>query len=117
MPEQNPPPEPPAIVRALIAKVAWMRPVVAWVVRAATVCCGAYVEYHEVFVAEEAQWLRIFVGLWLMAVPPALWLDSLRRLALAAATAPASPVAPASPSSPSSPEAPASQNGRHEGTP
>lgn len=48
-------------------------------VRAASTAAGAYIEYLQVRAGHKASDGLIFLGLWLMAVPPALWLDSLRR--------------------------------------
>lgn len=48
-------------------------------IRLASIGAGLRVEYHEVFEVKGAQWILIVFGMWLMAVPPAMWLDSVRR--------------------------------------
>lgn len=53
-------------------------------VRLASIGAGLIVEYRQVFVVREAQLVIVLFGLWLMAVPPALWLDALWRFSRAA---------------------------------
>ena len=61
-------------------RVSLLARIFAALIRLASVCSGIYIEYREVFVVMAAQWIIVLLGLWLMAIPPALWLDSLRRL-------------------------------------
>lgn len=52
--------------------------------RAASIVAGAVVLYRQAFVVKEAQEVLVGLGVWLMAVPPALWYDQLRRFSRAA---------------------------------
>lgn len=61
----------------------WHQRALGLILRLCSIGAGLYIEYREVFVVREAQWILVFLGLWFMAVPPALWLDSLRRLTAA----------------------------------
>lgn len=47
--------------------------------RAVAATLGAGVLYHEIWVAETAEPLLLFLGLWLMGVPPAMFFDSVRN--------------------------------------
>lgn len=40
---------------------------------------GVLILRHEVYVAEEAEAVLVALGLWLIGIPPALWLDTVRR--------------------------------------
>lgn len=51
----------------------------ALVFRLASVAAGALVIKHEVYDTQSAEIVVIALGLWFMGVPPALWLDALRR--------------------------------------
>lgn len=48
-------------------------------VRIASVAAGALILKHEVYDSDSAQLVVIGLGMWLIGVPPALWLDTLRR--------------------------------------
>lgn len=48
-------------------------------VRVASIVAGALVLKHEVYDTGSAEVIVIALGLWLIGVPPALWLDALRR--------------------------------------
>lgn len=52
--------------------------------RAAALVAGAAIIYHEVVISESAEPLLIFLGLWLCGIPPAMFLDGLRRITSAA---------------------------------
>jgi hypothetical protein len=51
----------------------------ALLVRVASIGGGVLIIKHEVYEAESAELILIALGLWLIGVPPALWLDALRR--------------------------------------
>lgn len=55
-----------------------------WTLRIASVGAGIYVEYRQVQAGPRASSSLILLGLWFIAVPPAQWLDSLRRTTAAA---------------------------------
>lgn len=55
------------------------RKVAGWAARGASVYFGARILHHEVYVAEQAELAVIALGLLLIGVPPALWLDTLAR--------------------------------------
>lgn len=78
----HPPPEDP--LEAPLPVIVRRRPLhvraFGWLLRAASASAGVLVEYHEVYKAQSAQWALVFLGLWLMGVPPALWFDGLRRI-------------------------------------
>lgn len=57
------------------------------IVRGAAFLAGVYVLYHEVVVVESAEPLLVLLGLWAMGVPPALFLDGLRKVTEAANSA------------------------------
>jgi hypothetical protein len=48
-------------------------------IRLLSVVAGGLILKHEVYDAESAEIVVIALGLWLIGVPPALWLDALRR--------------------------------------
>lgn len=48
-------------------------------VRVASIGGGVLIIKHEVYEAESAELILIALGLWLIGVPPAMWLDALRR--------------------------------------
>lgn len=50
------------------------------VTRALAAVAGAAIIYHEVVIADSAEPLLVLVGLWFLGVPPALFLDGLRRV-------------------------------------
>jgi hypothetical protein len=52
-----------------------------FLVRAISTLGGAGIIYHEVWVADSAEPLLVFVGLWLAGAPIADLLDKLRKLA------------------------------------
>lgn len=58
----------------------------AFLLRLMSITAGVFIEYRQVFHDKSAQWILVFLGLWLMSVPPALWLDSLRRITQGAAS-------------------------------
>lgn len=41
---------------------------------------GAAILYHEVYIADTAEPLLVFLGLWLLGIPPALFFDGLRKM-------------------------------------
>lgn len=41
---------------------------------------GVAILYHETFLAEKAQWEVLLVALWMIGVPPSMWLDSVRDM-------------------------------------
>lgn len=103
----QPQPIPPEMLRLL-------RLLGSWVARLASVAFGVAIEMKQVYGTTQAQWALVFLGLWFIGVPPALWFDGVWRLARIAqvidqqsppppAPAPPAPqpIAPA-PSSPSS---------------
>lgn len=45
---------------------------------------GAAIIYHEVYIADSAEPLLVLLGLWLLGIPPALFLDGLRKMTDAA---------------------------------
>jgi hypothetical protein len=47
--------------------------------RVVSIYFGFDILQHEVYEAESIEPLAIVLGLWLIGVPPALWLDTLRR--------------------------------------
>jgi hypothetical protein len=51
-----------------------------WIVRGVSAAAGSAALYHEVYSGQEARWPVIFLGMWLIGMPPALWLDSLRTV-------------------------------------
>lgn len=63
-------------------------------VRLASTLAGGGILYHEVWVAESAEPLLVFVGLWLAGAPIADLLDKLRRLAQIAPEAKVPPPPP-----------------------
>jgi hypothetical protein len=81
MPEP-PTPEDPlhAPLPVIVKKKAIQIRIFGWLLRVASVSAGVLVEYREVYTAANAQWALVFLGLWLMGVPPALWFDGLRRI-------------------------------------
>lgn len=48
--------------------------------RAMASSAGAVVLYHEVWVADTSEPLLIFLGLWLLGVPPAMFFDGMRKV-------------------------------------
>lgn len=44
---------------------------------------GAAIIYHEVYIADTSEPLLIFLGLWLLGIPPALFFDGLRKMTAA----------------------------------
>jgi hypothetical protein len=76
------PPEDPlhAPLPVIVKKKAIQVRIFGWLLRLGSVSAGVAVEYHEVYTAASAQWALVFLGLWLMGVPPALWFDGLRRI-------------------------------------
>lgn len=62
----------------------WLRWASRQFLRAASTLTGVYIEYLQVRASDHASLTLVVFGLWLMAVPPALWLDSLRRAIIAA---------------------------------
>lgn len=50
-----------------------------WAVRVLAIGAGVRIEYQQVFEVSKAQPILVGLGLWLMAVPPAMWADQLRR--------------------------------------
>lgn len=50
------------------------------VLRLVSIGIGLLIEYREVYKVKDAQWIIVLLGLWFISVPPALWLDSLRRM-------------------------------------
>lgn len=55
--------------------------IVRWIVRLASIGFGVAIEAQEVYGTETAQWPLVFLGLWFIGVPPALWFDGVWRLA------------------------------------
>lgn len=51
-----------------------------WAVRLASIYVGARIVYHEVWQADTAEPIVLGLGLWLIGVPPAMWMDGVRRL-------------------------------------
>jgi hypothetical protein len=51
--------------------------------RGVSALAGAAVLYHEVYISDTAEPLLIFLGLWLLGIPPALFLDGLRKITTA----------------------------------
>jgi len=51
----------------------------AFALRLGSMAAGALILRHEVYQTESAEIAVIGLGLWLIGVPPALWLDALRR--------------------------------------
>ena len=51
----------------------------ALVLRLGSIAAGALIIKHEVYDTSSAEIVVIALGLWLIGVPPALWLDALRR--------------------------------------
>lgn len=41
---------------------------------------GVAILYHEVYIADSAEPLLVFLGLWLLGIPPALFFDGLRKV-------------------------------------
>lgn len=72
-------------------------------IRVASTVAGGAIIYHEVVVAETAEPLLIFVGLWLSGAPIADFLDKLRRLALTQQDVVEVPEAPSLPDTEGSP--------------
>lgn len=52
----------------------------AWLPKLAAFFGGIYVLYHEVVIADTAEPLLIFLGLWAIGIPPATFFDGLRRM-------------------------------------
>lgn len=52
-----------------------------WALRCVSVAFGISIEVHEVYGSAQAQWALVFLGLWFIGVPPALWFDGVYRLA------------------------------------
>jgi hypothetical protein len=81
-----------------------------WVLRAASIAFGLAIEVQQVYGTDQAQWALIFLGLWFIGVPPALWFDGVWRLARIASVLEQSkagpPAAPAAPAPPPPPQAP-----------
>lgn len=48
--------------------------------RLASTIAGAAILYHEVWIADTSEPLLIFLGLWLLGVPPAMFFDGLRKV-------------------------------------
>lgn len=49
-------------------------------VRLVSIIVGSLIEYREIYTVHNAQWIIVLLGLWFIVIPPALWLDSLRKL-------------------------------------
>lgn len=71
------PPESPLSPRT----VALVRLLGGWAMRLVSVAFGLSIEVHEVYGTGQAQWALVFLGLWFIGVPPALWFDGVWRLA------------------------------------
>jgi hypothetical protein len=56
-----------------------LRRIGGWAARGASIYFGARILHHEVYVSEQAELAVIALGLLLIGVPPALWLDTLTR--------------------------------------
>lgn len=41
---------------------------------------GAVILYHEIWISDTAEPLLVFLGLWLLGIPPAVFFDGLRRV-------------------------------------
>jgi hypothetical protein len=48
--------------------------------RVAAFIAGVAVLYHEIWIADSAEPLLVFLGLWLCGLPPAIFFDGLRKL-------------------------------------
>jgi hypothetical protein len=81
--------------------VAIVRFVASWCLRFVSVGFGIAIEAKQVYGTDQAQWALVFLGLWFVGVPPALWFDGVWRLARLAQIASAPPAPP--PPSPSTP--------------
>lgn len=62
-----------------------------WLLRVGSVAFGVAIEAKQVYGTEHAQWALVFLGLWFIGVPPALWFDGVWRLARIAAIVDAPP--------------------------
>lgn len=62
-----------------------------WLLRLGSVGFGVAIEYKQVYGTVHAQWALVFLGLWFIGVPPALWFDGVWRLARIAAVVDAQP--------------------------
>lgn len=104
MPMSPPPELAPLSPRTL----ALLRMAGAWAMRLIAVGFGLSIEVHEVYGTTQAQWALVFLGLWFVGVPPALWFDGVWRLARLAqvidATAPGQPPSPTHPLDVAAPE-------------
>lgn len=89
--------------------VAVVRLLSSWALRLASVGFGVAIEYKQVYGVAQAQWALVFLGLWFIGVPPALWFDGVWRLARIAQqldTAPPAPTGPQAPGVSTPPPAP-----------
>lgn len=57
------------------------------VTRGIAAVAGAAIIYHEVVLVDSAEPLLVVLGLWFLGIPPALFLDGLRRVTDAANSA------------------------------
>lgn len=55
--------------------------------RALAALAGAAIIYHEVAIADAAEPLLVVLGLWFLGIPPALFLDGLRKITTATTAA------------------------------
>lgn len=84
-------PEHPQVNPVIVALVRWLS---SWALRLASMGFGVAIEYKQVYGVAQAQWALVFLGLWFIGVPPALWFDGVWRLARIAQQLDTAPPAP-----------------------
>lgn len=72
----------------------WWKRTLQWTARSASIAAGIYIEYLQVKAGEHASSTLVLLGLWFIVIPPAQWLDSLRRATAAAEKLRESPMPP-----------------------
>lgn len=68
---QTPAPTPPQKLVKFVGR---------WALRLVSIYIGGRIVYHEVWQSETAEPIVLGLGLWFIGVPPALWMDGVRRL-------------------------------------
>jgi hypothetical protein len=51
-----------------------------WLAKGLAFVGGIYVLYHEIVIADTAEPLLVFLGLWAIGIPPATFFDGLRKM-------------------------------------